>query len=182
MEKEIIKFCQLLQKCGIFISSSQITNALKAVTIVGFNREDFYQALYCTLVTQQTDSSLFYRLFCFYFSSDFSSKPKNEKGEEEDGEQNSGTDKDKVELIQNTAGLGIGESEKNKLKERTAVLLAQAVKNGDYTLLYSLAQLAVNNLGKLHPQDRNNIDNLVEKAKKNIGWEEAVSLLFPPVF
>ncbi len=175
MEEKILKFCRLLRKGGVDISFSQVTDALKATAEVGFNREDFYHALCCTLVKEQADKYLFNKLFRLFF---LSLPDKPERNEHENFRDLGDPEvKDNlqvnVELVQNAEGTGRGRGG----GASPALLLVKAVRENNYPLLRALAELAVKSLGKLSRDQLAQLDIIIEQAKVAIGWYEGVNRL-----
>jgi uncharacterized protein with von Willebrand factor type A (vWA) domain len=66
LKTKIIEFSRLLRKGGVNVSINQISSALEAVALVGYAYEDFYVALFSTLITDQMDRPLFDKLFRLY--------------------------------------------------------------------------------------------------------------------
>lgn len=175
MEGKILEFSRLLRKGGINVSFSQIIDALRAIAEVGFSRDDFYNALCCTLIKEQADRPLFDKLFRLYFLS-LSSPWKSGHSREEityDGEKHSDDFRGFVELVQSAEGKGMGRGG----GASPALLLIRAVREGNYPLLRSLAELAVKSLGEFQRNKLKNRENTIGQAKVGIGWYEAVNRL-----
>lgn len=182
MERRILEFAHLLRRHGISVSQTQVADAIRAVAIVGLEREDFYQALRCTLLTDRSRLLTFDRLFHLYFSEPWRHrKPKRAllDGATEEEEER---DANGVWPAGFTGGVGTelqGESSPSGPPESLALLLVKAVREGDYASLRSIAEYGVRSLGKLTRGDFARLDALVERAKINIGWYEAVKWLIP---
>ncbi|HAA89999.1 MAG: Uncharacterized protein XD63_0792 [Thermoanaerobacterales bacterium 50_218] len=180
MEKRILEFCRLLRKYGLVVSFSQVIDALKAVAEVGFDPDDFYHALRAILVVEQEDLPLFNNLFKLYFQQPMSKykKPKDTKATDSDdaGETEGGKG---IEMAESADGAGMGTEGERLPPGSPAQLLVKAVREGNYPLLRALADMGVRNLGKLEPDDFKRLDALIEQAKRSIGWDEALEILFP---
>ncbi|MGB9790974.1 MAG: hypothetical protein ACPLTR_00160 [Thermacetogeniaceae bacterium] len=179
MEEKVLEFCRLLRKYGLVVSFSQIIDVLKAVAEVGFDREDFYHALRAILIVEQEDLPLFDNLFRLYFQQPLSKykKPKDSKASDFDDAGNpEGKD---IEMTESAEGAGMGVEGEQLPPGSPAHLLAKAVLEGNYPLLRALADMGVRSLGRLKPEDFKRMDDLIEQAKKNIGWDEALEILFP---
>lgn len=83
LKTKIIEFSRLLRKGGVNVSINQISSALEAVALVGYAYEDFYVALFSTLITDQMDRPLFDKLFRLYFVTG----PQNQKIAAKDSQQ-----------------------------------------------------------------------------------------------
>jgi uncharacterized protein with von Willebrand factor type A (vWA) domain len=83
LKTKIMEFSRLLRKGGVNVSVNQISTALEAVALVGFASEDFYVALFSTLITDQMDRPLFDKLFRLYFVTG----PQNQKIAAKDSQQ-----------------------------------------------------------------------------------------------
>jgi uncharacterized protein with von Willebrand factor type A (vWA) domain len=180
MEERILEFCRLLRKHGLVVSFSQIIDSLKAVAEVGFDHDDFYHALRAILVVEQEDLPLFNNLFKLYFHQPLSKykKPKESKAADSDdaGQAEGGKD---IEMVESADGAGMGTEGEHLPPGSPAHLLVKAVREGNYPLLRALAHMGVRNLGKLEPEDFKRMDALIEQAKRSIGWDEALEVLFP---
>lgn len=171
MEEKILEFGRLLRKGGLDISFSQIADALRAVKEVGFNRENFYLALNCTLVNVHADLPLFNKIFRLYFLT----LPTNDHinpGELHESDDHS-QDTVSAELVQTAEGMGMGKGG----GASPALLLVKAVRQENYPLLRQLGETAIKSLGRLERKDVGNIVNLIVQAKVAIGWFEAVNRL-----
>ncbi len=176
MEEKILDFCRLLRKGGINISLSQIADALQAVGEVGFEKEDFFYALCCTLVSEKAELPLFEKVFNLYFSSAFALGGKGGDANFSEGNQDRGElalEFPNLELVDDALGEGRGRGG----GASPALLLVKAVIEGNYPLLRSLAELAIKSLGTLGLLELKNFEKTLETAKVNIGWYEAVNRL-----
>lgn len=184
IEGRILGFGRLLRSHGLPVSSSQISDALKAVSIVGLNPGDFKEALRCTLISDASEMPLFDRLFHLHFVVDYPHVRPSDAALDRtsDEETNEGKDDTAAAVTQFVPGTGSGRGDGDTLErlgESPALLLVRAVKEGDYALLRRIAELGVKSLGRLGPGDFRQMDLLIERAKANIGWHEAIKWLIP---
>lgn len=180
MDEKIVDFCRLLRRYGISLSPVQVLDALRAVELVGVdNPQDFYHALRANLIISREDLPLFENLFRLYFCRPLSSEePRDAKAADTDGAgEVSGSGK--IESVASADGVGMGTEGEPLPQGNPALLLVKAVRRGDYALMRRLAERAVHGLGAVRPEDFKRLDELVARAKANLGWEEAVELLFP---
>jgi hypothetical protein len=173
MEAKILEFCRLLRRGGIKISLTQIADALRAVSEVGFCQDDFYVALSSILNADRADKPLFDRLFRLFFLS-LHRQSADTFGEHEPVSADSaGPAVPIAELAQQADGSGMGRG----AGASPAILLIKAVREHNRLLLERLAQVAVKSLGPVDRTDLQHMDNTVVQAKVAIGWYEAVNRL-----
>lgn len=166
MEEKILEFGRLLRKGGLNVSLTQIADAARAAALVGFQPDDFYYALSCNLVCDQSELALFDKLFRLYFLT-LPAAGQPEAGQIPPPEQHLSETARSVEG--QGAGRGAGGS--------PALMLVKAVVEGNTSLLEYLAQVAFNSLGKISREELGKIDDLVVRAKVSIGWYMAVNHL-----
>ncbi|HHW41145.1 MAG TPA: VWA domain-containing protein [Syntrophomonadaceae bacterium] len=171
MEEKILEFGRLLRKGGLNISFSQIADALRATAEVGFQLEDFYHALACTMICEKADKPLFDKMFRLFFLTLPASQYDRVNGEGQlVSTENTGHI---IELARSAEGIGQGRGG----GASPALLLVKAVQDGNYSLLNQLAQLAFKSLGNPKREDLANLEQLIVQAKVSIGWYEAVNRL-----
>jgi uncharacterized protein with von Willebrand factor type A (vWA) domain len=172
MEEKILEFCRLLRRGGIDISFTQIADVMRAVSEVGFNRDDFYIALRSILIADHADKPLYDRLFRLFFLSLSRQEASVDAGEADavSGKEPAGITAEIARFVDGTGmGRGAGASPYQ--------LLIRAVREHNSLLLERLAQVAVKSLGPLSHDNLQNMDNTMVQAKVAIGWYEAVNRL-----
>ncbi len=170
LDEKILEFARLLRKGGIGVSFTQIADALSSVALVGLAWEDFYTALRCTLIKEQADKPLFDKLFrLFFLTQGGQNAHDNLHLEEETAGQMQGT----PELVQSADGKGMGRGG----GASPYLLLVKAVREGNYSMLRRLGEMAVKGLGELERESLPKLDDLVVQAKVAIGWYQAVNRL-----
>jgi uncharacterized protein with von Willebrand factor type A (vWA) domain len=173
METKILEFCRLLRRGGVNISFTQIADALRAVSEVGFCQEDFRIALCSILIADRIDKPLFDRLFRLFFLS-LHRQGADGAGEDESSAADSvGPEGLPAELAQQADGTGMGRG----AGASPAILLIRAVRENNRLLLERLAQLAVKSLGPVSRTNIQHMDTIIVQAKVAIGWYEAVNRL-----
>lgn len=185
VERKILEFGRLLRKYGMKVSITQIEDALKAVAEMGLERDKFYHALRCVMVTERAELDLFDNLFNFFFSSSYP----HQRNPEDTGnslpdspEKNRCFEREVTGILDEQDAGRKGEKQVIKATGKIpAGILVRAVQEGDYAVLRYLAEQGVKNLGRLSKSDYKNMDFLIEKAKENISWNEAVKQLLPKV-
>ncbi len=180
--ERVVKFCRLLRRYGINISYSESMDALRAISEVGIDKEDFYYALKCTLIKDEANAKVFYGLFQLFFNPpNKSSKAESDRGDSLNGLKNKDLLQGETKMVESAQGVGTNANDNlnSYFKEPIHILLAKAVKSEDYKLMQFIAHKAVQDLGAIDPQ-RDDIKTLLKKAKENIGWDKAVSILFGP--
>lgn len=176
MEKKILEFARILRKSGVNISFTQIADALNAVAEVGFSYENFYNALQCTLIKEQSEQFLFDKLFRLYFFSLHEGSYLDLQSQKETDRLTAIIENDLEpmrELVKNADGKNLGRGGGSS----PLLLLIKAVQNENYTLLSFLAELAVKSLGTISRDALNEIDKMILQAKISISWYEAVNRL-----
>ena len=171
MEAKILEFCRLLRRGGINISFTQITDALRAVSEVGFCWDDFYIAMSSLLIADHADKPLFDRLFRLFFLS--LHRQESFDGNESISLKNTGPPGLPAELAQQADGTGMGRG----AGASPFMLVIKAVRENNRVLLEQLAQLALKSLGALNRTDLQQLDSRLVQAKVAIGWYEAVNRL-----
>ncbi|MCD6362430.1 MAG: hypothetical protein J7M13_00270 [Synergistetes bacterium] len=182
--EKLLRFSRLLRKYGINVSYSEIVDALQAISEVGLDKERFYNALACTLIKDQRNMKIFFALFQFFFNPPKpSEKAESDKGEDLDAFRAEEISQDETKMVESAQGVGVLMREElgSCLKGPLYLLLVKAVKAGDYRLLQFLAHRAVEGLGSVNPR-RDDIKDLLRRAKKNIGWDKAITILFGPQY
>lgn len=172
MEEKILEFCRLLRRGGIGVSFTQIADGMRAVSELGFSRDNFHIALRSILIADHADKPLFDRLFRLFFLSLSRQEASggNVEGDAVNGKEPAGMP---AEIARHADGTGMGRGAGASPYQ----LLIKAVQEGDSLLLERLAQVAVKSLGPLTWADLQNMDNTVVQAKVVIGWYEAVNRL-----
>lgn len=183
LEERIIAFSHRLRRFGINVSHSQIVDALKAVSLVGLEFDDFYPALACTLIKEKTDLPIFHSLFRIYFNVKSTKPPEEDAGDPFEDVNNEGYDGRESGRVE--AGKAPGVVTEQRVKSRITgepyLLLVKAVKEGDYDMLQELAHQAVENVKGIHPQNLEHARELVKMAQMSIGWEKAMDEVFEGV-
>ena len=69
MDARIVEFAEVLRQNGVRVSTSEVTDAARAVAEVGVADKDLFRAvLRTTLVKREQDVDVFRRAFDFFFS------------------------------------------------------------------------------------------------------------------
>lgn len=159
---EVIEFGRLLRKGGVKVSVDQVATALEAVALVGFAYEDFYTALFSTLITDQMDRPLFDKLFRLCFVT----VAQNQKIATKDSQQTHNS----LNLVKNIdcKGMGIGAG------ASPYQLLVMAVRELNYPLLRHLAQMGIRSSVFPEREAIKEMEQLIEQVKVVIGWYMAV--------
>jgi uncharacterized protein with von Willebrand factor type A (vWA) domain len=165
LKTKIIEFSRLLRKGGVNVSINQISSALEAVALVGYAYEDFYVALFSTLITDQMDRPLFDKLFRLYFVTG----PQNQKIAAKDS-QRINIPRNLVQKIEGK-GMGIGAG------ASAYQLLVKAVRELNYPLLRYLAQMGIRSSVFPEREAIKELEKLIEQVKVAIGWYMAVNEL-----
>ena len=161
----MLEFTKLLRQSGIKNSLSETMDCLKALDLVGLQREQFYQALRCTLIKDQADEGIFDKLFHLYFDIVLSrGKPDPEL--ESPGTGASVT----AQMVEAVTGEGLGWGASGS----PYMLLMKAIMENIGDLQSRLIEMAVDSLGPMQCGFLKEIDETVKKAKVFIGWFEAV--------
>ncbi len=71
MDQKFLEFAILLRKAGVKVSHSEIAECLQALSMVGLEKANVYDAMAATLIKDQSDFRIFDKLFYFYFDPDF---------------------------------------------------------------------------------------------------------------
>ena len=180
VEEKIIEFAHMLRRFNINGTHSGIADALEAVALVGLDRQDFSDALKATLVKDRADMPVFVSLFKLFFGKKPKGPPKEDSGDpfepppdgSDDGRENS-----RIEGG-NRPGVLTEQRARSRNQGEPYLLLIKAVRENDYDMLQYLAHQGVKNLGRVYPQDVNNVQALIKKAKVSLGWEKACDELF----
>ncbi|HPJ92578.1 MAG TPA: hypothetical protein PLU81_12650 [Deltaproteobacteria bacterium] len=180
IEERIIEFAHTLRRFDINVSHSGIADALEAIDLVGFEREDFYNALKATIIKDHADMPVFISLFRLFFGEKPKGPPKEDTGDPFDGPQDGSDDGREGGRVEgaNSPGVVTEQRAKSRIEGEPYLLLIKAVRENDYDMLQYLAHQGVKNLGTVHPQDIDNAQALVKKAKRSLGWEKACDELF----
>ena len=180
IEEKIIEFAHTLRRFNINVSHSGIADALEAITLVGLDREDFFHALKATLIKEQADMPVFISLFRLFFGEKPKGPPKEDSGDPFDGPSDGSGDGRETSRIEggNSPGVLTEQRTRSRIEGEPYLLLIKAVRENDYDTLQYLAHQGVKNLGKVYPQDVNNVKSLIKKAKLSLGWEKACDELF----
>jgi uncharacterized protein with von Willebrand factor type A (vWA) domain len=180
LEERIVEFGHRLRRFGINVTHSEITDALKAVSLVGIAYDDFYAALSCTLIKERADMNVFHTLFRICFNVKPDGPPQEDSGDplEDSGNQGyDGRESGRVEAG-NTPGVVTEQRMKSRIEGEPYLLLVQAVKEGDYDMLQELAHQAVKNIAGIRHYTIDDAQEMVKKAQNSIGWEKAMDELF----
>jgi len=180
LEERIVDFCHRLRRFGISVTHSEIADALRAVSLVGLEYDDFYAALACTLIKEKTDRPLFHSLFRIYFNVKPAKPPEEDAGdpfEDADSEGYDGRESGRVEAGK-TPGVVTEQRMKSRIEGEPYLLLIKAVKEGDYDMLQELAHHAVKNIKDNRKYGIEDARQLVKRAQDSIGWERAIDEVF----
>ena len=180
IEKKIIEFAHTLRRFNINITHSGIADALEAISLVGLEREDVFNALKATMIKEHADMPVFVSLFRVYFGEKPQGPPKEDTGDPFEGPQEDGDDGRETGRVEggNSPGVVTQQQARSHLEGQPYLLLIKAVKENDYDMLQYLAHQGIKNLGTVYPQDRHNVEKLVKQAKRSLGWEKAMDELF----
>ncbi|MBN2298039.1 MAG: hypothetical protein JXM72_05570 [Deltaproteobacteria bacterium] len=184
LEKKVVEFARLLRRFNINTSYSGIADALEAITFLGPDREDFFNALKATLIKQRADIPVFVSLFRIYFGDKPQGPPKEATGDPFEGPPDGSDDGRETARVEggNSPGVVTEQLTRSRNQGEPYLLLIKAVRENDYDMLQYLAHQGVQNLGLVYPQDVNNAQTLVKKAKETIGWQKAIDELFGGMF
>ncbi len=183
LEEKITDFCRCLRRFGISVAGSEIADALRALSLVGLERDDVYAALSCTLIKEEEDRPIFASLFQIYFKGKSTKAPEEDIGdpfEDVNSRGNDGREPARVEAA-NSSGVVSEQRMRPGIEGEPRVLLIKAVKEGDYDLLQALAHHAVRNIGGRRPQGLDDARELVKRAQIFLGWEKAMDEVFEGV-
>lgn len=180
LEERIIDFCHRLRRFGINVTHSQIADALKAVSLVGLEYDDFSAALACTLIKEKTDLSIFYSLFRIYFDVKPAQPPQEDAGDPFEDVNNEGYDGRESGRVEagKTPGVVTEQRMKSRIEGEPYLLLIKAVREGDYDMLQELAHQAVKNVKGNRQYRIEDARELVKRAQNSIGWEKAMDDVF----
>ena len=184
IEENIIEFAHTLRRFNINITHSGIADALEAISLVGLEREDVFNALKATLIKEHADMPVFVSLFRVYFGEKPQGPPKEDTGDPFEGPQEDGDDGRETGRVEggNSPGVVTQQRARSRIEGQPHLMLIKAVKENDYDMLQYLSHQGIQNLGIINPHDSNNIATLVKKAKDTIGWKKAVDVLFGGLF
>ncbi len=180
LEERITGFATLLRRYGIRVSHSQIRDALEAVALVGLERQAFRCALACTLIKEKSDLEVFAALFLLYFKARAAARPEEGTGGPLNEAEEDERPQEETARVENAGPQGVitQQNLNAQLKGLPHVLLAQAVREGDFVLLQQLAHKGVEELGPLSRDDVRDVPGLLQKAKAALGWQKAMDLVF----
>ncbi len=180
LEERIIDFCHRLRRFRINVTHSQIVDALRAVSLVGLEYDDFYPALACTLVKEKTDLPIFHSLFRIYFNVKSKKAPEEDSGDPFEDVNNDGYDGRESGRVEAGKAPGVVTEQrmKSRIEGESYVLLIKAVREGDYDMLQELAHQAVQNIKGNQQFGIDNARELVKRAQNSIGWEKAMDEVF----
>lgn len=71
MDEKILEFVTLLRKAGVKVSQTEVVECLKALALVGMDREDFFNCMAATMIKDHGDFRIFQKLFYYYFDPNF---------------------------------------------------------------------------------------------------------------
>jgi uncharacterized protein with von Willebrand factor type A (vWA) domain len=184
LEERIIDFAHTLRRFDINVTHSGIADALEAIALIGLDREDFFNALKATLIKQRSDIPVFVSLFRIYFGEKPQGPPKEATGDPFDGPPDGSDDGRETARVEggNSPGVVTEQRTRSRNQGEPYLLVIKAVRENDYDMLQYLAHQGVQNLGLVYPQDVNNAQTLVKKAKETIGWQKAIDELFGGMF
>ena len=180
IEEKIIEFAHTLRRFNINVTHSGIADALEAIALVGLEREDVLNTLKATLIKEQADIPVFISLFRLFFGEKPKGPPKEDSGDPFEGSQDESDDGREAARVEggNSPGVLTEQRARSRIEGEPYLLLIKAVRENDYDMLQYLAHQGVKNLGTVYPQDVNNVQALVKKAKRSLGWEKAMDELF----
>ncbi|MBN2298038.1 MAG: hypothetical protein JXM72_05565 [Deltaproteobacteria bacterium] len=180
VEERIIEFAHTLRRFNINVTHSGIADALEAIALVGLDREDFFDALKATLVKDHADMPVFVSLFKLFFGKKPKGPPEEDTGSPFEAPPEGSDDGREASRIEggNSPGVLTEQRARSRNQGEPYLLLIKAVRENDYDMLQYLAHQGVKNIGRVYPQDVNNVQALVKKAKRSLGWEKACDELF----
>lgn len=179
MDKKILDFAILLRKAGIPVSHSEVSDCLKSLAMVGFERETFYNALAATLIKDQSDFYIFDKMFYYYFDPDFfahqenagssPSLPKNalSKGNCTGDDKLPGTDGDR------STGFGQGQGLATKAVDE----FVHVIKLGNHEEMARLVKKGIESLGAIEEKDLIDMKEAVRQVKVYLEWNMGVYML-----
>lgn len=68
MKSQIFEFINLLRSAGLRITTTEIVDSLKAIKLLGFDKDNYYLGLQSTIVKEKKDLPVFNKIFNLYFN------------------------------------------------------------------------------------------------------------------
>ncbi|GAW91508.1 VWA domain-containing protein [Calderihabitans maritimus] len=131
---------------------------MRGISLIGIDGARFYHLLACTLIKEPGDQKIFDKVFQLYFKGKALKTSERKKEVSEDF-----TSENRAETAD---GRGLGPSGSGVPVE--AVL--QTVTSGSADNYRALVERAVNSMGRLHRNDLERIDELLQRAKVTLQW------------
>lgn len=179
MDKKILQFAILLRKAGIKVSHSEVSDCLKSLAIVGFERETFYNALAATLVKDHSDFYIFDKMFYYYFNPDFFAH-QNESVSLPDPAENAlskgnCTGDDKIPGIDGERSTGFGQGQ--GLATKAVDEFVHVIKLGNYEHMVRMVRKGIESLGSIDDKDLIDMKEAVRQVKVHLEWNMGVYTL-----
>lgn len=189
MDRKILEFAGLLRRAGIRISHSEVAECLKALSMIGLDRESFYYTLVSVLVKDQADISTFNKVFGLYFDSDFFGHRQDackrwpelilpltggpHSGDDSDENGCTGNDPVMGQDQGRSTGFGHGQGLATEAVEE----FIQVIKIGDPGDMAKLVKKGVKSLGKIKEEDLQDMQNVIRHVKVFLEWNMGASKL-----
>ncbi len=177
MDKKILEFSILLRKAGVKISHTEVAECLQALTLVGLERDSFYNAMAATMVKDQSDFGIFDKIFYYYFDPDFFGHreevlkrwPKLVLPELKDREC-SGQDRVSGPEPGRATGFGQGQG----LATTAADNFVQVIKVGNPEEMAVMIKRGIESLGQIKEEDLLDMKEAVRQVKVFLEWNMGI--------
>lgn len=176
MDEKILEFAVLLRKAGVKVSHSEIAECLGALSLVGLERENFYNAMAATIVKDQSDLETFDKLFYYYFDPEFFGH-RAEALKRWPNLYLTGS-KDRCSGTEQTPGTGQGRAtgfgQGEGLATTAADSFIQVIKTGDYGEMAEMVKRGVTSLGQIGEEDLRDMKKAVRQVKVFLEWNMGI--------
>lgn len=179
MDEKILQFTILLRKAGIKVSHSEVSDCLKSLAMVGFDRETFYNALAATLIKDHSDFYIFDKVFYYFFDPDFFAH--NKYGDslpepyEDASVEGKCTGDDKIPGVGGERSTGFGQGQ--GLATQAADDFVHIIKLGNHENMVRMVKKGVESLGAIEEKDLTNMKEAVRQVKVYLEWNMGVYTL-----
>ncbi len=177
MDRKILEFATLLRKTGVNVSHTEVADCLKALALVGLEKENFYNVLVCTLIKDQSYFRIFDRLFYYYFDPDFTGHRSealkmwpNLIFPENNGVKCSGVDNVPGTEQGRSTGFGQGQG----LATAAVDQFVQVIKVGKPDEMADMVKKGIESLGRIREEDLEDMKEVVRQVKIFLEWNMGV--------
>lgn len=177
MDKKILEFATILRKTGVTVSHSEVSDCLIALSLVGMDRDIFYNTLASTLIKDQSYLQLFDKLFNYYFNSEFFAHADNiakkfsPKGFMDTNEKICiGANPDTCSNPDRSTGFGQGQG----LSTAAADNFINIIKIGDSAEMKRLIKKGIESLGSVTEDDLIEMKEPLRQVKVFLDWNMGV--------